>query len=330
MREAPSATVRASIAALGLLCLSVAASAAETLAFGHILAESTAHHRNLLWAADEIGRRTEGRYRLAVFPEGQIGTTDAQVIEGFDTGTADMAYLSFGHLLKVFPALAVGAGPFVFQDFAHWQRFAESDLYRELVAAMERELGLKSFGLAYYGARHVTTREPLSDPGALRDLVIRVPNIPTMILTFRALGAKPVPLPFKETYQALQDRIVDAQENPLPAIKAMRFYEVTPVVNLTGHILDAQIVVMNAARWERIPDADKPILAAVLGEAARRVTRDVRDEELRLEDELKELGARFNPIDRRALGARLSPLHHSDYFPWGGEIYDRIQALATP
>jgi tripartite ATP-independent transporter DctP family solute receptor len=314
--------------AVALLCLGTSATAVETLAFGHILSESTAHHRNLLWAADEIRQRTGGRYRLAVFPEGQIGTTDAQVIEGFDTGTADMAYLSFGHLMKVFPKLSVGAGPFVFRDFDHWQLFADSDLYRELVASMEAELGLKSFGLAYYGARHVTTREPLSDADALRDLVIRVPNIPTMILTFRALGAKPVPLPFKETYQALQDRIVDAQENPLPAIKAMRFYEVTPVVNLTAHILDAQIVVMNAARWDPIPDADKAILADILGEAARRVTHDVRDEERRLEQELLALGARFNPIDRRVLGARIAPLHHSDYFPWGGEIYDRIQALA--
>jgi TRAP-type C4-dicarboxylate transport system substrate-binding protein len=314
-----------------LLTLSTTAAAAtETLVFGHILAESTAHHRNLLWAAEQIEQRTDGRYRLDVFPAGQIGTTDAQVIEGFKTGTADLAYLSFGHLLKVFPTLSIGAGPFVFRDFDHWQLFAASDLYREQVAAMDAALGLKSFGLAYYGARHVTTREPLPDAAAIEDLVIRVPNIPTMILTFRALGAQPVPLPFKETYQALSDGVVDAQENPLPAIKAMRFYEVTPAINLTAHILDAQIIVMDADRWSRIGAADQHILAEILDETARRVTRDVRREELALEQELTNLGARLHPIERKPLIDRIRPLHHSHYFPWGGAIYDRIQALGEP
>jgi tripartite ATP-independent transporter DctP family solute receptor len=305
------------------------ARAATELVFGHILAPSTAHHRNLLWAADEIGRRTQGAYRLEVYPEGQIGTTDAQVIEGFGTGTAEMAYLSFGHLLEQFPPLAIGAGPFVFRDFAHWQRFATSDLYRELVAEMDRALGLKSFGLAYYGARHVTTREPLDSADDLVDLVIRVPNIPTMILTFRGLGAKPVPIPFKETYQAMADGVVDAQENPLPAIKAMRFHEVTPVINETAHILDAQIIVMHRATWDGIPPADQAVLADVFAEAAARVTRDVRAQELSLAETLRAEGARFNAIDRGPLIERIRPLHHDDYFPWDGALYDRIQAL-TP
>ena len=320
--------------ALGLCMLPALAAEPEAdgreIVFGHILAPSTAHHRELLWAADEIARRTDGRFRLRVYPDGQLGTTDAQVIEGFETGTADMAYLSFGHLLKAFPPLAIGAGPFVFQDFAHWQRFADSDLYQELVTQMDAELGLKSFGLAYYGARHVTTREPLASAADIEGLLIRVPNIPTMILTFRGLGAKPVPLPFKETYQALADGVVDAQENPLPAIKAMGFHEVTPVINETAHILDAQIIVMNRSTWDSIPPADQAAIAAVLAEAATRVTRAVRSEELDLATTLTAAGARFNRIDRAPLIERIKPLHHSDHFPWGGALYDRIQALANP
>lgn len=311
----------------GAAISSGAALAAETIVFGHILAESTAHHRNLLWAADEIARRTEGRYRLEVYPAGQIGASDAQVIEGFKTGTAHMAYLSFGHLLNVYPRLSIAGGPYVFRDFDHWQRFADSSLYRDQLVAMDRALGLKSFGLAYYGERHVTTREPLADASAIENLVIRVPNMPTMILTFRALGAKPVPVPFKETYQALRDGVVDAQENPLPAIRAMRFYEVTPVINETAHILDAQIVVMDAGRWARISPLDQEVIASVFDETARRVTREVRAEELALREELINLGARFNSIDRRPLIERIRPLHQSDYFPWGGELYDQIQAL---
>jgi tripartite ATP-independent transporter DctP family solute receptor len=303
------------------------ARAGETIVFGHVFAASTAHHRNLLWAADEIARRTAGRFSLAVFPESQLGVTDAQVVEGFATGTADMAYLNPGYLFHAYPPLAIAAGPYVFRDFEHWQRFADSPLYRELAAEMERKLGLKSFGLAYYGARQVTTREPLKGAAGLAGLTIRVPNIATMILTFRALGANAVPIPFKETYQALQDRVVDAQENPLPTIAAMRFHEQTPVVNETAHIRDAQLVLMSARRWAAIPPLDQAEIAAVFAETGHRVTREVRAQELALIDTLKSQGVRFNPMDRQALSERFRPLHHGGYFPWGGALYDRIQAL---
>lgn len=301
--------------------------AEEKIVFGHILNEATAHHRHLVQAAEEIARQTKGRYRLEIFPRGQIGTTDAQIIEGFSTGTADMAYLSFGHLAKAYPRLAIGAGPFVFRDYAHWQRFAASPLYQELVKGMETQLGLQSFGLAYYGERHVSSRKPIQGLADLQGLVIRVPNIPTMTLGFRALGAKPVPIAFKETYQALKDGVVDAQENPLPTIKVMKFHEVTPVINLTAHILDAQIVVMNAARWKRIPEADQAILRRIFGEVARRVTDDVRREELALMQSLVKEGATLHTLDRAPLINAVKPFHHSDQFPWGGELYDRIQAL---
>lgn len=325
MRKILCSLFRQMIAVLG--CAIALPGHAETLIFGHILDDSTAHHQGILWAANQIETQTGGRYQLQVFPRGQLGKTDAEVVEGFKNGTADMAYLSFGHLLNLYPPLAIGAGPYVFRDFDHWRAFRDSPLFQELVADMERKTGLKTFGLAYYGERHVTTNSPLHSVEDFKGLVIRVPNIPTMILTFRALGARPVPLPFKETYQALKARVVDAQENPLPAIRAMRFYEVSPVINLTGHILDAQLIVMDAKRWNVLPAPDQAILARIFGEAAQQVTQSVRQEELELRQTLRDQGATFNEVDRAALAAALQPFHHSDYFPWGGALYDRIQAL---
>jgi len=303
------------------------AQAGEVLIFGHILDDSTAHHRNMVWAAGEINRELKGRYRLQVVPRGQLGTTDAQVIEGFKPGTVQMAYLSFGHLKELYPPLSIGAGPFVFRNFAHWQAFRDSAIYQELVAGFENKTGIKVLGLAYYGERHVTTKSPLTGPEDLSGMTIRVPNIPIIILTFRALGAKPVPLPFKETYQALKEGIVEAQENPFPAIKAMRFYEVTRVINLTAHISDAQLVVMDGKRWNSIPPADQKILAKIFREASSRVTDNVRKEELQLAQDLPKLGAIIHPLDRRAMIERLRPFQSNGYFPWTGELYNRIQSL---
>lgn len=325
MREIRFPLFRTSIAIFA--CLIAVLGHAETIVFGHILDDSTAHHQGILWAAKQLESQLGGRYQLQVFARGQLGKTDAEVVEGFKYGTANMAYLSFGHLLNIYPPLAIGAGPYVFRDFDHWQAFRDSALFQELVTDMEKKTGLKTFGLAYYGERQVTTNTPLHTLDDFKGLVIRVPNIPTMILTFRALGARSVPIPFKETYQALKTKIVDAQENPLPTIRAMHFYEVSPVVNLTSHILDAQLIVMDAKYWNGLPAEDRPVLARIFGEVAQRVTQDVRQEELALRQTMSEQGVTFNEVDRAALAAALRPFHHSDYFPWGGDLYDRIQAL---
>ncbi len=117
---------------------------------------------------------------------------DLQVVEGFQDGITQIAYSSWGYLVDMFPPLSIGAGPFVFRDFEHWKAFRDSPLFKELVEELESTTGLKVLGLAYYGQRHVTTRQPLTDPDSLKGLVIRVPSIPTLLLTFRALGAKPV------------------------------------------------------------------------------------------------------------------------------------------
>jgi TRAP-type C4-dicarboxylate transport system substrate-binding protein len=262
-----------------------------------------------------------------VIPRGQLGATDFQVLEGFQGGMAHVAYSSFGHFTDKFPPISIGAGPFVFRDFEHWKAFRDSSLFKELVQEFESKSSLKVFGLAYYGQRHVTTRQPLTDPDGLKGLAIRVPSIPTILLTFRALGAKPVAIPFKETYQALTEGIVEAQENPLPAIKVMRFYEPTPVINLTAHICDSQLLVMDGKRWQSISQQDQAVLESVFSTAVQRVTDDMRSEELALQQDLVQSGATLNPIDRVPLIAQLQSLHHSGYFPWSGSLYDRIQAL---
>jgi TRAP-type C4-dicarboxylate transport system substrate-binding protein len=300
---------------------------AERLIFGHLLDDSTAHHRHMVWAAGEIERALADRYQIEVIPRGLVGATGLQVVEGFRDGITQIAYSSWGYLVDLFPPLSIGAGPFVFRDFEHWKVFRGSPLFKGLVGELESATGLKVLGLVYYGQRHITTRQPLAGPDSLKGLVIRVPSIPTLLLTFRALGAKPVAIPFKETYQALTEGIVAAQENPLPAIKVMRFYEPTPIINLTAHMCDAQFVLMDGKRWQSISPQDQAVFENVFGTAVQRVTDDVRSEELALEHELVQLGATFNTIDRAPFIAQMQVLHHSGYFPWSGSLYDHIQAL---
>jgi TRAP-type C4-dicarboxylate transport system substrate-binding protein len=296
--------------------------------FGHILKKETAHHQNLVWAQQAINEKFGTRYVLEIYPEGSLGKTDLQVTEGFKTGTTNMAYLSFGHLIGLYAPLAISSGPFVFKNFDHWKAFGKSDLFAELVAGLRQKTGINALGLAYYGERHVTTKTPLGQSLPLEGLLIRVPSIPVNIQTFRLLGARPVPIPFHEVYQALQDENVQAQENPLPAIKAMRFYEVTPVINLTAHITDAQLIVVHDEFWQAIPADDRARLAEIFKIAGERVTADVRAAEIRLQEEFRQMGVAINPVDRSRYIDTIQGYHLDDKtFPWESEIYRKIQQL---
>lgn len=303
------------------------AKADERIVFGHILSDTTAHHRNLLWAAERIEEVFEGEYHLEVYPKGLLGQTDLEVIEGFETGLTDMAYLSLGHIAHLYGPISIGAAPFVFRDFDHWVAFRRSDLFKELVARFEWQTGMRVLGLAYYGQRHVSSNRPVRSLEDLEGLVIRVPNIPTILSTFRWLGAKPVAIPFHEVYEALKSGLVEAQENPLPAIRAMRFHEVTRSITLTAHIADAQLLVFRRGRWLTLPPADRTRLARIFHEAADRVTADVREEELAELSAFRAQGMGIIDIDRAALAAAVRPHLESDASPWGADVYHRLQAI---
>jgi tripartite ATP-independent transporter DctP family solute receptor len=301
---------------------------ATVLKFGHILKKTTAHHQNLVWAQQTIKEKFGTRYMLEIYPEGSLGKTDLQVIEGFKSGTTNMAYLSFGHLIGLYDPLAIASGPFVFNNFDHWKAFGKSGLFKELVNGLLQQTGIKALGLAYYGERHVTTKAPLGQSLSLEGLLIRVPSIAVNLQTFRLLGAKPVPIPFHEVYQALQDDAVQAQENPLPAIKAMKFYEVTPVINLTAHITDAQLIAVKDKFWQTIPADDRAQLAEIFKKAGERVTADVRGAEIQLKEEFKQMGVTINPVDRSRYIDTIQIYHLDDKtFPWKSDIYLKIQQL---
>lgn len=311
-----------------LLILTGQAYAGSVFKFGHILKKSTAHHTSLEWAQKEIKEKFGSAYSLEIYPEGSLGKTDLQVIEGFKQGTTNMAYLSFGHLVELYPPLSIASGPFVFRNFDHWKAFGKSGLYAKLIKEFQDKTGIRSLGIAYYGERHITTKTPLGEKLPLKGLLIRVPGIPVSLKAFRLLEAKPVPIPFHEVYQALEDNLVQAQENPLPTIKAMKFYEPAPVINLTAHITDAQLIVVSENFWQTIPQKDRAALAEIFNKAGNIATEEVRTAEIRLLDEFKKMGITINKLDRTPYINKIKPFHiDNKSFPWKSSIYNEIQKI---
>ncbi|MFC3390295.1 sialic acid TRAP transporter substrate-binding protein SiaP [Aidingimonas halophila] len=299
---------------------------AETLNFAHVYETSEPYHEWALWAADEIEERTDGRYEIEVHPASSLGK-EADINEGLGLGTVDLIYTGNQFAGRSYGPIGIAGAPYMFRDFDHWQAYAESDLFDEIAQGYEDETGNVPLAMNYYGRRHVTSNEPINTPEDMEDLKIRTPNAPLYMMFPEAVGANPTPIAFSEVYLALQQGTVDAQENPLPTIRAKAFYEVQDYINLTGHITDSLITIAGGPLWERLSEEDREIFREVYIEAGERITEDIRQQEDELVEWFEEQGTTVNEVDTEPFREAVIPYHTGEDVDWDQETYDRVQEL---
>jgi TRAP-type C4-dicarboxylate transport system substrate-binding protein len=163
-------------------------------------------------------------------------------------------------------------------------------------------------------------------PADTRGLKLRVPQAPSYLMLTRAIGANATPIAFAEVYLALQNRTVDAQENPLPTIQAKKFYEVQSHVSLTGHITESLLTIVSGGTWRRLSEADRGVFTEVLRAAADRCTAAIRQQEGELPAWFRAQGKTVQEPDRAAFRAACEPLHNEGV-GWTRDQYDRLQAI---
>jgi len=226
------------------------ASAQTKLKWAHVYEISEPYHNEALWAADEIKKRTNGRYEIAVFPASQLGNEN-QINEGLGLGTVDIIYTGTSFAGSIHKPLAISGAPFMMRDFDHWKAYRDSKLFRDISKGYEDKTRHKIEALTYYGERMVTANKEIKKPEDMKGMKLRVPPAPLYLMLAKSVGANATPIAFAEVYLALQQGTVDGQENPLPTILAKKFYEVNKNISLTGHMTDSLITLASPGTWKR-------------------------------------------------------------------------------
>ena len=318
--------LRSALAALVVSSLAVSSAWAEEFTFAHVYEEGHSHHKWALWAADEINSRSEGRHTMEVFAGGQLGS-ETEINEGLSLGTVDVIYTGNGFAARNFGPIALGSAPFVYRDFDHWQQYAQSDLFAELAEGYRDATGHIPLALIYFGERHVTSNEPVLAPEDMDGLRIRVPDAKLLLMFPNAVDANPTPIAFSEVYLALQQGVVEAQENPLPTIRSMNFHEVQSNINLTGHIADSQLIIMSGPKWDALSPEDQAMFRDVFREAAQQGSADIRAQEAELVDWFREQGTVVNEIDRAPFAEAVSAVINGPDATWTEDQFNRLQAI---
>lgn len=318
------------LTAVAAVVLAAPAQAAQKLKWAHVYEVTEPFQVNALWAADEIKKRSNGNFEIQVFPASSLGK-ETDINEGLSLGTVDIIYTGNQFAGRTHPPVSIGGYPYVFRSVDHWKSYLKSDLFQELAAGFQKASGgHKIVWATYYGQRHATSKKPLKTPEDMKGLKIRVPDAPAYTIFPKATGANPTPIAFAEVYLALQQGVVDAQENPLPTIQAKKFYEVQKYINLTGHITDSLLVIVGGHVWNKLNDADKKMFTEVLTEAADRSTATIMQSEKDLIAWFEKQGNTVTKdVDVAAMQKATAAYYTANptQVPWSKDVWDRLQAL---
>jgi len=263
-----------------IMASALSAQAQTALKWAHVYETTEPFHTESVWAAKEIEKRTEGRYKIDVFPASQLGK-EADINQGLKLGTVDMIISGSSFAARDSKPIGVTYFPNIFRNPEHLIAYTKSDVFKRLAKGYEDKTGNVITAVSYYGTRHTTSNKPIEKCSDLAGVKMRVPDVPAYLAMPRACGANTTPIAFAEVYLALQNGTVDAQENPLTTIEAKKFFEVQKNIVLTGHIVDHLNTVISKSRWASLSDEDKKIFVEVMQEAATKTTKIIEERERR-------------------------------------------------
>lgn len=233
--------------------------------------------------ADLVAKKTDGHFKIEVYPAGQLGK-EAQLIEQLQLGTVQMAFTPTAPLSNFESRLQLIDLPFIFPSREAAYAVLDGPVGQELLAGLGKR-GIK--GLAFWesGFKQITSStRPILAPADLSGQKVRTMQSPMLLEQYRSWGANPIAISFSETYNALQQGIADAQENPLVSIDAMRFYEVQKFLTISNHGYIAFAVMANRKAYDSLSPANKKALDEAVVEARdseRKDSKQVDDELLK-------------------------------------------------
>jgi tripartite ATP-independent transporter DctP family solute receptor len=234
-------------------------------------------------AARNIKADTNGEFDIRIFPNSQLGG-DLEVLSQLRQGAIQFYPLAGAQLSNLAPVSSLNGVGFAFNTLDDVWKAMDGDVGALIRQALAKT-GLHVFDEMFdNGFRQITTSaKPIEKPGDLAGVHIRVPPSPLSTSLFKAFGAAPQSISFGEVYTALQTKLVDGQENPLPLVESGKFYEVQKFVSLSNHMWDGFWVLANGPFWKRQPKQIQEIVSkhfrtAALGE---------RDDLVKLNDSLR-------------------------------------------
>jgi tripartite ATP-independent transporter DctP family solute receptor len=297
---------------LALVCAGPV-SAKMTLKLATVTPTKHAYNDGAREFARLVKEGTNGEVEIKVYPGGQLGKGERELLEGMQMGIIDIAVTSTGPLSNFSPDMGVVDLPFLFLSNEHVDKVLDGPVGRNLLDGLEKA-NLKGLAFMENGFRNFTnSARPLEKPEDLKGLKFRTMENPVHLASVRSIGAQAVPMSWGEVYTSLQTGVIDGQENPVAIIWVNKMNEVQKYLSLTGHFYSPAPLTMSKRKFDKLkPEWQELFIKAAL-EAAAFERKVIRDAEIKQVEDLKSWGMDVRTVDKQLFVEAMKPAYTDFY-----------------
>lgn len=278
------------------------AQAAMELTFGMQDQQGNNVYKGVEAMKKKLEALSNGSMSLKLFPSSQLGDFKAMTSQ-VEAGELDFTINGYPDLSYIIPELKLVGEPYVVRNYDQLLKIIKGPYGRKMEKKFE-DHGVRVLDVWYFGTRQTTADRPIKSIDDMKGLKLRTPNVDFLVDYAKAVGAIPSPVAFQEVYLALQTHQVDAEENPLPTIKAMKFFEVQKSIAMTNHFIASKAVTISEKTWKKLTDKQRKWVV----EAAK-AGRDVNNKLMRKDE--ADLKAYFKKEGLSITHPDLKPFHEA-------------------
>ncbi len=212
-----------------------------------------------------VEKKTDGKIKISMFLNGQLGS-EQDTMNDAAMGTLDLSVLAINNVTPFSPTVGVLSLPYVIQSLDEAAAITQGEIGKELTENTIRDAGVRILSWTYTGFRVLTnSKKPIATLEDLQGVIVRVPKNEIMISTYKAWGINPTPMAWSETFTALQQKVVDGQDNPYATVNAMQFFEVQKYITPIRYLFSLEPLVISEQLFQdQSPEMQKILLDAGL------------------------------------------------------------------
>ena len=320
----------AATAALGAMALSPLSALAQTKTVLRISTPAVPDDWHAkMWTVfkDTLEKSAPGEFDVQINLNASLfkqGTEPAAMARG----NLELTSMSAFDIAKLLPEFSVFTAGYIVRDPEHQQKIFNGPIGAEMFKAVSEKMDVTPLSTVYLGTRQVNLREArnVKTPADLKGVKLRMPGSKEWLFLGEALGATPTPLAFGEVYLGLKTGTIDGQDNPLPSVRAAKFYEVTRQIVMTSHLVDGIFIAISNKAWNAMTAAQKQKVKAAADAAATYNNENRLKEESQLVEFFKKEGLQVTTPDVDAFRKSVQATYqNSDYAKvWPKGMLERI------
>jgi tripartite ATP-independent transporter DctP family solute receptor len=248
-----------------------------------------------------LEEKSGGAHTGKLFLNGQLGD-EQDTVTAAATGTLDFSILAINNITPFSPSVGTLTLPYVILSLEDAEKITQGEIGQQMVDKTVEDAGVRIIGWAYSGFRVLTnSKKPVTTVADLQDLVVRVPKNEIMIETYKSWGVNPTPMAWSETFAALQQKVVDGQDNPYMTVHAMKFDEVQKYVTNIRYIFSIEPLIVSEQLFQSLSAEEQAAVLAAGQEATLASGQFLRDQEAQIKADLQAKGMELSdPADGEA------------------------------